>query len=110
MPFYIADEPSEGRVTKVVLRIHFSGLVSEDKLTLKLNGQLLAGETCYRSRAHTFFPYNQWWDIHLREMLPVRGSNLLEISLDERPAKLGSKVQIEDVEIVVEHSAYPTRL
>ena len=110
VPFYIADDPSQGRVTKVVLRIHFSGLVSEDRLTLKLNGQTLSGETCYRSRGHTFFPYNQWWDIHLSEILPVRGSNLLELSLDERPPKLAGKVQIVDVEIVVEHSAYPTRL
>ena len=110
VPFYIADDPSEGRVTKIVLRIHFGGLVSTDKLTLKLNGQTLEGETCYRSRAHTFFPYNQWWDIHLREVLPVRGSNLLEVSLDERPPKLAGTVKIEDVEIVVEHSPYPTSL
>ena len=110
VPFYIADDPSQGRVSKAILRIQFSGIVSADKLTLTLNGQTLSGETCYRYRRHTFFPYNQWWDIHLREVLPVRGSNLLEISLDERPPQLASTVKIEDVEIVVEHSPYPTSL
>ena len=108
MPFYIADDPSSPRVTKVVLRIGFGGLVSADKLTLLLNGETLAGETCYRSRAHTFFPYDQRLDVHLRGVLPRQGPNTLEISLDERPDKLASKVTIDDVEIVVEHSPYPT--
>ena len=108
VPFYIADDPSSPRVTKVVLRIGFGGLVSADKLTLLLNGETLAGETCYRSRAHTFFPYDQRLDVHLRGVLPRQGPNTLEISLDERPDKLASKVTIDDVEIVVEHSPYPT--
>ena len=108
VPFYIADDPASGRVTKIVLRIGFGGLVSADKLTLILNGESLAGETCYRSRAHTFFPYNQWLDVHLQGVLPRKGPNRLEISLDERPDKLAGKVTIDDVEIVVEHGPYPT--
>lgn len=110
VPFYIADDPASDRVTKVILRIHMAGLVSADKLTLMLNGQTLAGETCYRSRAHTFFPYNQWLELHLQDVLPRKGANTLEVTLEERAPKLASMVKIEDVEIIVEHSAYPTGL
>ena len=110
VPLYLADDPESPRVSRIALRVRAHGLVSADKLELWLNARSLGGETCYRERAETFFPYDQWLEIHLQAVRPVRGANMLELALTRRAAGLASAVEIEDVEVIISHGPYPSGL
>jgi hypothetical protein len=113
IPFYVADdiEGASGRIRQVQLRINIGNLVSADRLTISLNGKSLAGETCLRSYADNIAPYTaQWLDFRLEGVRPRKGENLLELSLDSRPAGLEGGITVDDVEIIVEYSPYPSGL
>ena len=110
VPLYLADDPESPRVSRIVLRVRAHGLVCADKLELWINGRSLGGETCYRERAETFFPYDQWMEIHLQMVRPVRGANMLELALTRRAAGLVGVVEIEDVEMIISHGPYPSGL
>ncbi len=111
IPFSISDdiEGSAERIRQVVLKLHIDNLVTADRFTLLLNGQSLAEETCLRDYADHIVPYRgQWLEFHLRKVRPRKGQNLLEISLDQRPAEIGVGISVESVEIHVEYGSYPT--
>ena len=122
IPFTIADdmEGASSRIRQVRLRLRLSNLVSADRLTLLLNGRSLDLEFCSREMGqfslrrpgpHVIDPYRgQWLEFHLQSLRPRQGRNLLEISLDGRPARLGGKVTVDNVEIIVEYGAYPSIL
>jgi hypothetical protein len=44
--------------------------------------------------------------LHLKEVRPRRGQDLLKMSLDERPAELIGGITVEEVEIIVEYGLY----
>ena len=120
--FTIADdiEGAASRIRQVRLRLRLSNLVSADRLDVLLNGRSLEEETCLRDFGgfdlkrpgpHRIDPYRgQWLEFHLRGVRPRQGENVLEISLVERPAKLGGKVTVDDVEVIVEYGPYPSSL
>jgi hypothetical protein len=113
IPFYIADDiqGKAGEIRQVLLRLNIRDLVSADRLALLLNGQSLAGETCLRSSSDPIAPYmGQWLELHLRDVRPQKGQNLLEVSLDRRAEGLMSPLVVEDAEIIVEYGPYPSRL
>jgi hypothetical protein len=113
VPFYIADdiEGASDRIRQVLLRIRVYNLVSSDRLTLRLNGESLSGETCLRSRGELIAPYlAMWLEFHLKKVRPRKGHNMLEIVLDERAEGLTSPLRVEDVEILVEYGSYPSKL
>jgi hypothetical protein len=111
IPFYVADDPETvgDRLTEVTMSMWVHNAVSTDKITVNLNGQSLADETCVRSRPpHSFFPYDQWWEYRLRRVRPRKGPNELEISLDQRPERLTGGIRIDDLEVKIDYSPYPT--
>ena len=111
--FYFSDdlEGAADRVRQVRLRLRIRDLVSADELSVLLNGQSLADETCLRSYGDPFGPYSaQWLDFHLKDVRPRKGQNLLEIGLVRRPEGLKGQLAVEDVEVIVEYGSYPSRL
>ena len=113
IPFTIADdiEGSPGRIRQVRLQLQVNNLVSADRLTVLLNGQSLAGETCLRDFSWHVAPYQgQMLEFHLSGVLPHKGSNVLEVSLEERPGLMAGGVSIEHLELYVEYGSYPSKL
>ncbi|MEW6749464.1 MAG: hypothetical protein AB1505_00615 [Candidatus Latescibacterota bacterium] len=111
IPFYLADavDGPESRVRQVRLRVLIRDLVCADRIALWLNGQSLAGEACWRDHGSQVAPYvGQWLELSLGQVRPRQGDNVLEVSLEARPAGLASALAVEQVEVLVEYSAYPT--
>jgi hypothetical protein len=109
----IADDPAAAgeRIRKVILTLTLDNVMSADKLTILLNGESLASESCYRSFGWDVAPFvRQKLEFDLRKVLPKKGKNLVEISLDERPAKMGGGIKVHDVSLSVKYGAYPSRL
>ena len=114
--FYIADDlgGADDRSTEVRLRLCFSNIVSADRFSVVLNGQSVAGETMHRVRRtepntlpHSS-PRNHALDFHLRNILPRRGDNTLSVTLESRPEGLEGSVRLEEVEIDIDYSPYPS--
>ena len=113
IPFYIADDIEGGtdRIRQVQLRLNISNIVSEDRLTVLLNGESLTQETCLRDYGNPFGPYSaQWLEFHLKKVRPRKGQNILEISLDSRPEGIGVGIKVEEMEVYVEYGSYPSAL
>ncbi len=108
IPFSIADDTENDRVQAIQLRLIVSNLVTADTFEILLNGKSLAGENCKRSTIRTIDPYaGQWLELHLEQVRPQKGRNVLEVALKARPAGFAGGVTVEDVEIIIEYSAYP---
>lgn len=118
IPFTIADDVQEdgSRIASVILRLYLSNVVSADRFTVTLNGRSLADETCKRvwKNARDGYPHsnprNHWLEFDLARVLPRKGKNLLEISLESRPDGLTGSVTVEEVEIEVRYNPYPLGL
>ncbi len=109
IPFSIADDPANDRIQSIRLRIGVSNLVSADRLEVRLNGAPLATESCRRAPIRFRDPYaGQLLEFHLEKVRPQKGRNVLEISLQDRPAGFEGGIVVEDVEILVEYGTYPT--
>ena len=109
IPFYLADDAQEGRVSQVLLRIRIVDLVSDDRLEIALNGQSLQGEICRREFGYKVVPYQGIWLIFdLQRVRPQQGANRLEIALVERPDDLVSPLRVADVEVEVKYHPLPT--
>lgn len=111
IPFSVADDPQNNRLHHVRLRIGVSNLVTADRFEVLLNGTSLTSEICRRTFIRSLDPYSgQWVEFFLEKVRPQKGRNVLEISLQKRPAGLESGVTVEDVEIIVEYGTYPAGL
>ncbi len=112
VPFHIADDVASRsrRIRQIQLRINISNLVTQDQLTVLLNGKSLAGETCLRDFGRLDAARDQWLEFHLEGVLPRKGGNVLEISLDSRPEGLVSGVVVQQVEVYVEYGPHPSGL
>lgn len=118
IPFTIADDVQEdgSRIASVILRLYLSNVVSADRFTVTLNGRSLADETCKRvwKKARDGYPHsnprNHWLEFDLARVLPRKGKNLLEISLESRPDGLTGSVTVEEVEVEVRYNPYPAGL
>ena len=74
-----------------------------------LNGESLSEETCLRDFSWHVAPYQgQKLEYHLEQVRPVKGQNLLEVSLDGRPTGLTGGITIEGCEVRVEYGSYPS--
>ena len=118
IPFTISDNIGEddSRVSETTLRIYLTNVVSADRFSVALNGQSLAGETMRRvwKKGRDAYPFtnprNHWLEFALVDIVPHKGENLLEISLESRPDGLTGSVVIEEVEVEVRYSPYPEGL
>ena len=113
IPFSIADDidATPERVRQVILELVVTNLVSADRLGVFLNGESLGAETCLRDFSWHIAPYQgQKLEFHLVGVRPVRGRNLLEVSLDGRPEGLAGGITIEGLEVRVEYGSYPSSL
>jgi hypothetical protein len=113
IPFYISDDDDDMRSPRcqVLLRLNIFDLVTADKLTLLLNGETLAEESCRRYSSSSHVPYyGRVLEFDLQTILPRKGRNLLEISLDQRPLELEAGIRIDDVEVIVRYGLFPSGL
>ena len=118
IPVYIADdiEGKADRIKSVTLRMRVGNTVTADRLSVWLNGESLENEAVSRDPGayvripvspHRIEHYSaQWIEIELSSVRPRQGDNLVEVSLDGRPAKLGGGVTVDDLEVVVEYGVY----
>ena len=111
IPFYLADDVQEGRVSQVLLRIKIVDLVSDDRLEIVLNDQSLQEEICRREYGYKVAPYQSMWLVFdLQRVRPQQGANRLEIALVGRPDDLVSPLRVTDVEVEVKYHPLPTGL
>ena len=111
IPFYIADDAQEGRVSEVLLKIKIVDLVSEDRLEIALNGKSLQAEICRREYGWIVAPYQSMWLVFdLQKVRPRQGENRLEIALAGRPEDLLSPLKVAEVEVVVKYHPLPSGL
>jgi hypothetical protein len=113
IPFSIADDiaAKSKRIRQVALQLVIKNLVSADRLEVFLNGESISGETCLREFSWHVAPYEgQKLEFHLERVQPIKGRNLLEVSLEERPEGLTGGITIEQCELLVEYGVYPSSL
>ncbi len=113
IPFYVSDniEAEAKNIHKIVLRMNIFDTVTDDNLTILLNGKSLASELCYRSPSTALEPYyGQWLEFNLKDVLPCKGKNLLQIAMNSRPPELEADIRVEDVEMIIEYGFYPRGL
>ncbi|MBM3933623.1 MAG: hypothetical protein FJ319_04885 [SAR202 cluster bacterium] len=108
IPFYLADDPveSKGRIHEIRIRMRLHNMVSADRISLFLNGQSLAAEPCAHYRASNMYPYDRWAELTLHRVQPRKGHNVLEISHDFRPERLGYGLAVEDLEVLVKYNTF----
>ena len=118
IPVYIADdiEGKADRIKRLTLRMRIGNTVTADRLSVWLNGESLEDEAVSRDPGayvripvspHRIEHYSaQWIEFELSSVRPRRGENVVEVSLDGRPAKLGGGVTVDDLEVVVEYGVY----
>ena len=100
IPVFIADdfEGKADRIKRVTLRMRVGNTVTADRLSVWLNGQSLENEAVSREPGayvripvspHRIEHYSaQWIEFELSSVRPKQGDNVVEVSLDGRPAKL----------------------
>ncbi len=113
IPFYIADdiEGSADRIREVILRLRVYDLVSDDRISILLNGRSLEDETCRRAVYSHINAYGgQWLEFDLQHVMPRKGENLLEVALEKRADRLVSSLKVDEMEIQVQYGPYPSRL
>ena len=107
--FTTSDDPQNERISRMVLKINVSDLVTQDRFEINLNGVSLESEPCRRT-ARTYDAYTGvWLEFDLNQVRPRRGANTLEFSLRERPDGFGGGISIDDVELIVEYDLFPGR-
>ncbi len=110
--FYVADDIAESdRVSSVVLSIKLMNLIMGDKLTLTLNGESIDQEPVARNFAHNtphIAPRGLDLQFNLREVVTRKGWNTLGVSLDERPDLMAGGITVDQVELRVKYSPYPS--
>jgi hypothetical protein len=113
IPFFIADDVqgASDRIRQIKLKLNIGNMVSDDRISILLNGQSLSKETCLRDYGGPIAPYvGQWLEFHLESVRPKQGENLLEVSLDRRAEGLVGSLSVDEVEIIVEYGPYPSGL
>ena len=107
--FTTSDDPRNERISRMVLKINVSDLVTQDRFETNLNGVSLESEPCRRT-ARTYDAYTGvWLEFDLNQVRPRRGANTLQFSLRERPDGFGGGISIDDVELIVEYDVFPGR-
>ena len=82
-----------------------------DELSILLNGQSVLDQSVTRDFAHNtphIAPRGLDLQFQLRDVLPRQGWNTLQIALDARPDLMEGGITIEQVELRVEYSPYPS--
>jgi len=111
--FDIADdiEGNAKRIRQVLPRVKLDNSARADEVTYTLNGESLAGEQVVSRHGERRAPYQSlWYEFRLETVRPRKGNNELTIRLDSRPEGLTGKITVEDVEVLVEYTPYPSGL
>ena len=111
--FEIADDPigNARRIRQLLLRIKLDNSARDDQITYTLNGDSLNEEQVVSSYGDQIAPYQaRWLEFRLRKVTPRQGLNELTISLEGRPDGLSGSITVEDVELLVEYTPYPTEV
>ena len=93
-------------IKQIRLEVSLQDLVGPDQLTLTLNGQSIADESCHRGYLPQRPYVGQRLNFILEKVRPKKGRNVLEISLDKRPPRVDFAVTISDVKLVIEYGPY----
>ncbi|MBM3935400.1 MAG: hypothetical protein FJ319_14115 [SAR202 cluster bacterium] len=112
IPFYISDDikGDADHIRNVILKIHISESVTQDRTPIWLNGQSIEHEKCLRGYARLDATRDQLLEFYLEKVRPVKGKNTLEIALESRPPGLIGGVTVEEVEVIVEYGPHPNGL
>ena len=113
IPLYVADdvERAAQRISEIRLKVNIRDLTVADCLAFRLNGASLDNETCRRSFSCEMNAYDGLWlEFRLEGVRPRQGDNVLEIELLGRADRLMSTLVVQDIELVVEYSPYPSLL
>ena len=113
VPFYVSDdiEGKADRIKSVTLRMKVDNLMTNDTLSVNINGKSLADEPMSRDYGHPFGPYAaQQLEFYLHSARPSKGWNTLTVSLDARPDNMVGGVTVHDVEIIVKYSSFASSL
>ena len=97
VPLYLADASDVARVT---LRLQLSETTTHDAMTVSLNGQALAADTCWRT---TIGFAKAWLDFPVPRGAIRRGQNEVGVAVHRRPENLDAQVVLESVELKVEY-------
>ena len=111
--FYLSDdfESSSKILNQITLKLQIKDVVSEDELLIKLNGKSLHDQPCVKEYANVTSPYQgQWLNFDLMNLKPIKGQNILELTLISRPDELEGDILLEDVELTVKYGSYPSSL
>ena len=112
LQLYIADDiTASAHVSSVTLSIKVTNLIMGDELSILLNGQSVLDQSVTRDFAHNtphIAPRGLDLQFQLRDVLPRQGWNTLQIALDARPDLMEGGITIEQVELRVEYSPYPS--
>ena len=110
LPFQISDDISSNRISEIALELLVGNLVSGDNFAVVLNGKSLSSESLTRSYpGGTRNAYNgQRLRFNLENIRPIKGNNILELSLVNRPDGLEGSVIIEEMQIVISYGSYPS--
>ena len=97
VPLYVADDSKKVRAT---LRLRLNDTTTHDSMTVSLNGQPLATDTCWRT---TIGYLAAWLDYPLPRGVLHRGRNVVGVAVHRRPDNLAGQVILESVELKVEY-------
>ena len=99
-----------GRVHEVLLRVRVSGATELDRISFRLNGQVLPDSLLrvinrmYLMTAPRYRVFGYWYVFRLdREHWPVKGRNELEIELMERDPDVTPLINVRDVELDIKY-------
>ena len=107
IPFTVADDPANPRISRMMLKLDVTNLLTPDRLEIRLNGESLASERLRRRIRPVETYTGQRLEIDLVRVRPRTGANKLEISLAERPAGFEGGIVVEEVELLVQYDVFP---
>ena len=94
-----------GRIHEVMLRLRLSGATETDRVEFRLNGKLLPDShlrkisRVYRMQAPRYRVFGYWFIYRLDpDQWPVRGHNLIEVTLRHRDGDIIPSLDLRDVE------------
>ena len=107
--FTIADGPDNERISRMVLRINVTNLVTPDRFEVDLDGESLDSEPCRRTPREYDAYTGVWLEFDLNNVRPRKGANTLQFALKERPDGFEAGISIDDVELIVEYDVFAGR-
>ncbi|MBM3933621.1 MAG: hypothetical protein FJ319_04875 [SAR202 cluster bacterium] len=111
--FRIADdvEGNSKQVRLVKLKVLVTNLLAADTIRFKLSGKPLDDEhvTSYHGGGVSLRDFRSTiQEFNLGSVRPKKGDNVLTVSLDSRPEDMAGDATVEEVEVIIEYTPFPS--